>query len=244
VRRTVRRAHEPEVEDTLPSRNVRARTDDRAAGGNGRQSRPSRRGPSPRAEPSAAPRSCRDGCRPRARIAPMRRIPRPPRTAANGSRSPGRARLHRAPALFGGRSRFRSVGKEQDMKRLHDVAVRMRPRVPRRSMARRAAPRGAAHRPRPTGPDDRRAGFSKPGEGPRIPARNPSCRPRAIWPAQAAAAADDFPLDAPRRRTPRPRLPMAPRRHHAKRQGTDDRTHPQAGPPISAAPPDLGPGAR
>jgi hypothetical protein len=89
------------------------------------------------------------------------------------------------------------------MKRLHDVAVRMRPRVPRRpDGAPRVSEEDGAATTEQTVPPTAGAGFSKPGDAPRIPARNafmPSSRDLA---RQAAEAADDFPLDAPEADTP------------------------------------------
>jgi hypothetical protein len=89
------------------------------------------------------------------------------------------------------------------MKRLHDVAVRMRPRVPRRpDGAPRVSEEDGAATTEQTVPPTAGAGFSKPGDAPRIPARNafmPSSRDLA---RRAAEAADDFPLDAPEADTP------------------------------------------
>jgi hypothetical protein len=84
------------------------------------------------------------------------------------------------------------------MKRLHDVAVRMRPRVPRNLDG---APQSASATEQPSDPEtDRppaetpRAGFASTGEGPRIPARSPfmpSSRDLARAAAQAAAEEDN-----------------------------------------------------
>jgi hypothetical protein len=84
------------------------------------------------------------------------------------------------------------------MKRLHDVAVRMRPRVPR---SLDGAPQSGPDTGQPSDRDDEarasgtpKTGFAKPGEGPRIPARSPfmpSSRDLARAAAQAADEEDN-----------------------------------------------------
>ncbi len=79
------------------------------------------------------------------------------------------------------------------MKRLHDVAVRMRPRVPR-------APDGAPQMPdeveavppeqAPRVNEEAATGFSKLGDGPRMPVRSPFMPSSRDLARQAAAAAD------------------------------------------------------
>jgi hypothetical protein len=84
------------------------------------------------------------------------------------------------------------------MKRLHDVAVRMRPRFPRRSDGAPGRPDGdspqAETASAPTIPG---SGFSKAGDGSRIPARKPFMPSSRDLARQAAEAADDFSPETP-----------------------------------------------
>jgi hypothetical protein len=109
------------------------------------------------------------------------------------------------------------------MKRLHDVAVRMRPRVPRNLDG---APQSASDTEQPSDPEtDRppaetpRAGFASTGEGPRIPARSPfmpSSRDLARAAAQAAAEEDND--KRPRRRKPQPARRTRPENRQGSRR--------------------------
>ena len=80
------------------------------------------------------------------------------------------------------------------MKRLHDVAVRMRPRAPRSldGVPQDAAGQGAEKAPLNTDAQDASGkGFSALGDGPRIPARSPFMPSSRDLARQAAQAADE-----------------------------------------------------
>jgi hypothetical protein len=132
------------------------------------------------------------------------------------------------------------------MKRLHDVAVRMRPRVPRRpDGAPGNAPMGDSPQAETRGPAD--AGrILQAGDGRASRRAAPSCRPRATWPGRPPMTADRFRSTS----TPRPRQswPTRTGRPHTKPiSGPTPMTskHPRADrPDFGAAAPDLGPRAR